>query len=100
MPGAEQVKDHVEPLLAVRVVDTANVDQAAKAAVRIIAKELQGGDELLAVDLDAKLAKRYPRGYKRRPEAICEISAELVRGIVHHSSRTWKGFSVRSCQFA
>ena len=92
--------DHVEAALALGVVDAANVDQATEAAIWIVAQKLKNRNKLLAVDLDAELAKGHLRGQDRGAEAICEISAELVKGVVHQSSRTRKSLSVRSCRSA
>jgi hypothetical protein len=91
--------DHVEAALALRVVDAANVDQATETAIGIVAEEFERGDDVLALDLDGKLAERNLGGEETRPEAIFEISAELVKGVVHRSSGNW-GFSARSCRSA
>ena len=45
-------------------------------------------EKLLARDLDGELAKRDAAGDQRRPEAIREISVELVKGFVHQASWT------------
>ena len=80
--------DDVESSLALGIVDAANVDQAAEAAGRIVAQEFDRGEKLLALDLDGELAKRHAPAGQRGPEAICKISAKLVKGFVHQASRT------------
>ena len=53
--------DDVEPLLALGIIDAANVDQAAEAAQRIVAQEPDDLGDLVALDLDGELAERHLR---------------------------------------
>ena len=67
-PGAQQVIDHIEALLALGVIDAANVDQAAEAALRIVAQEFDDvGTIARAIDLDGQLAKRDLGGKNAGP---------------------------------
>src|SRR3989337_1815421 len=72
-PRAEQMIDDVEPLLPLGVVDAANVDQAAEAAERIVAQELDDFGDMVARDLDGELAERHLGRQKLRPKAIADI---------------------------
>ncbi len=56
--GLEQMVDDVEALLAVGIVDAANVDQRAEAAEGIVAQQRDHLDDVVAGDLDGELAER------------------------------------------
>ena len=54
--GRQQVIDHVEALLALGIVDAADVDEADEAAFGIVAQEGQHADDLGGLGLQRQLA--------------------------------------------
>src|SRR5688500_1737093 len=76
-PGAEQMIDDLEALVPHGIIDAANVDETAEAALRIVAQELHRARQLLARQLERHLAMGDLPGSRREP--IVQIVAELVQ---------------------
>ncbi len=59
--------DDIEALLALRVIDAANVDETAEAALRIVAQESEDLDDVLTRDPDGELAMGDLKAKQLRP---------------------------------
>ncbi len=78
--------DDVESLLALGVIDAANVDQTSEAAAAVVAQEPDDLGNVATLDRDGELAERDLRACELRSERVAEIGGELVKGVVHHGS--------------
>src|SRR5581483_8105669 len=86
-PWTEQMVDDIEALLTVGKVHTADVDQAAEAAERILFEDGHDLNEIVARNLDGELAKCDLGAQELRSETVAQVAGKLVKGFVHQRSR-------------
>ena len=79
----QEVVDDLETLGALRVVDTANVDQRGETAGRVIAQEAEHVDDTVIVDNDRQLAMLDRPGFDSGFLLACDMFAERLKGFAH-----------------
>ena len=80
--------DHVEALLAVGIVDAADVDEADEAAFGIVAQEGQHADDLGGLGLQRQLAIGIGRAGDRGTQFRGDVIAQVLQGFSHSSQRS------------
>jgi hypothetical protein len=70
-PRAEQVINDVEALLALRIIDAANVDETAEAAFGIVAEECEDLDDILTLHPNGEFAMSDIKAKQLRPQPVC-----------------------------
>ena len=91
MAQREQVVDHVEALLAGRIVGAADVDEAAEGAGRVVAQVGQRVDDVAGLHHEGQLAERDGARDDRGPERAGDVVAERCRAPRRIPARCGRG---------
>jgi hypothetical protein len=86
MARREEVIDHVEALLASRIIDAADVDEGIEQAARIIAQEGQHAHDVVARHQDRQFAVGDLAVEDGRPKRVGEVVAKLLQVCAHCGS--------------